>query len=187
MSETHWKKLSDPNYLGSWDFQKGEERTLTISRVVQEEVVDMEKVKKDAKAKKSCIVAYFRENSKPMILNKTNCKTIQELYKTPIIEKWAGCAITIKVEKVRAFGKMEEALRVKSKDAEPESEPEQAPQPVPPSIPFCHDCNNEITALGKYTAEQIAAVNQKRYGVPLCAECSNKRKSEEVKADAVDE
>jgi len=181
MPETHWKKLSNPNYLGSWDFQKGEERTLTISRVVQEEVVDMEKVKKDAKAKKSCIVAYFRENSKPMILNKTNCKTIQELYKTPIIEKWAGCAITIKVEKVRAFGKMEEALRVKNEIDEPQAEPE----PIP--IPLCHDCNNEITAFDKYTAEQIAAVNQKRYGVPLCAECSNKRKSEEVKTDAIDE
>ena len=43
MEKTHWKKLTDPNYLGSWDFAPGEVRTLTIERVLQEKVIDMEK------------------------------------------------------------------------------------------------------------------------------------------------
>ena len=43
MEKTHWKKLTDPNYLGSWDFAPGEVRTLTIERVLQEKVIDKQK------------------------------------------------------------------------------------------------------------------------------------------------
>ena len=172
MSETHWKKLSDPNYLGSWDFSKGEERILTISRVVVEEVFNPSSSRKEM-----CTVAHFSEKSLPMILNKTNCKMIAKIYGTPFIEKWTGCQVLIGVDKVKAKGELVEALRIR------DQKPAKTQTPVPP----CHDCNKKIAAMDKYTAEQIVAVNIKRYGVPLCAECSNKRKSEEVKADAVDE
>ena len=83
---------------------------LTIDKVIVEQVVDMEK---GGSAKKDCIIAYFKENCKPMILNKTNCKMIQALYDTPMIEQWAGKKIIVKIERVKAFGKMEDALRIK--------------------------------------------------------------------------
>lgn len=159
---THWKKLSNPNYLGSWDFQPSEERVLTIGKISQDEVTDMEAIKKDAEAKKLCIVAHFREGSKPMIMNKTNCKMMQFIYGTPIVEEWAEKSVVVKVEKVRAFGKLEEALRIKD-------------------ITRCEQCKNKVGAVTGYTAQQVAITNQKRYGVVLCADCSGKRK--EVKAD----
>ena len=39
MSEkTHWKKLNNPDYLGSYAFQPGEEKTVTIKEVKREMV-----------------------------------------------------------------------------------------------------------------------------------------------------
>ena len=67
--KTHWKKLTNPEFLGSWDFSEGEERVLTIKKVIQGEVVG-EGGKKD-----QCVVAHFTEGL-PMVLNATNMKAI---------------------------------------------------------------------------------------------------------------
>ena len=37
--QTHWKKLTNPLYIGAYDFAPGEERTLTIKSVKREMVV----------------------------------------------------------------------------------------------------------------------------------------------------
>ena len=36
---THWKKLTNPDYLGAYAFDKGEEKTATIARVGREIVM----------------------------------------------------------------------------------------------------------------------------------------------------
>lgn len=158
---THWKKLTNPNYLGSYDFEPKEERILTIEKVVVEQVIDMEK---GGSAKKDCIIAHFKENCKPMILNKTNCKMIQTLYDTPMIEQWAGKRIIVRVEKVKAFGKLEDALRIKK----------EVPKVIAPQKIMCEDCKKEVVQFGNYTPQQIAAVNQKKFGRIICATCSSK-------------
>ena len=38
----------------------------------------------------------------------------------------------------------------------------------------CADCGKVITAVGNYSAEDIARINQGRYGRCICAECSKK-------------
>ena len=168
MPDTHWRKLTNPYYLGAWDFAPGEERTLTIRRVVQEQVYDPEK-----KGKKECTVVHFAEPSKPMIMCKTNCKMITKLCDTPYIEKWAGRAIVVKVEKVKAFGELVEALRVQNKTAD-----------APPPIPACGDCGREITGFDNYSAAQVAATTLKNYGVVLCSDCGAKRKEKSNAAGA---
>jgi hypothetical protein len=105
---THWKKLTNPNYIGAHDLQPGQELKITIESVAQEMVKNMEG--KD----ESCIVAKIKGAKKPMILNKTNCKLIAKVTESPYIEDWAGKSIIIYVAKVRAFGEMVEALRVKN-------------------------------------------------------------------------
>jgi len=160
VSQTHWKKLTNPNYLGSWDFNKGEERVLTINNVVQEEVFNP-----GENAKKSCIVAYFKGNSKPMVLNKTNCKTLEALCKSKYIEDWAGHSIIVHTEKVKAFGKLEDALRILNK------KPATNVQAC-----ICEDCNKPVTDFGGYSASQIVDKNLSRYGRTICAECSGKLK-----------
>lgn len=107
MALTHWKKLSNPNYLGAYSIEDNKDLILTISVVRQEEVIGP-----DGK-KEECIVCYFSDSEKPMILNSTNAKMIQKLLGTPYIEQWAGHKVQIGVEKVKAFGDVVEALRIR--------------------------------------------------------------------------
>jgi hypothetical protein len=108
---THWKKLTSSDYFGSHDLfvddNKYSEAIVTLVKVEKKKV-------KGADGKDSeCIVATTNE-TKPIILNKTNCKTITRLFQTPAIEKWAGRKVKIGVDKVKAFGDMTDALRVRN-------------------------------------------------------------------------
>ena len=67
---THWKKLTNPNYLGAYSIENGQDLILTIKYVQEEKVIGTDGKKDD------CVVCYFVENAKPMILNATNMKTI---------------------------------------------------------------------------------------------------------------
>jgi hypothetical protein len=107
--KTHFKKLSNPNYLGSWDLADKDgnfkNRILTISSVKKEMVHDGRGGQED------CITVSFKE-SKPMIMNATNLKTINKSLGSPYIEDWTGKKIEITVQKVKAFGEIHDALRV---------------------------------------------------------------------------
>jgi hypothetical protein len=107
---THWKKLTNVNYIGSEILQPNQELKLTIEKVQKEQV-------KTAEGTQECIVAYFKGGQKGMIINKTNAKIITKVLDTPYIEQWAGKSIIIYAAKVRAFGEMVEALRVKNQKA----------------------------------------------------------------------
>lgn len=105
--KTHWKKLHNPDYIGAYALQPGEEKTLTIKSVGLEMVSGADG-KKD-----QCTVAHFIEAEKPMILNVTNAKQIAKLHGTPYIEDWSGKKITIYAARVKAFGEEVEALRIR--------------------------------------------------------------------------
>jgi len=105
---THWKKLTNPHYIGSHDLQPGQELKITIDTVLKE------MVKGSDGKEEQCIVARIKGAQKPMILNKTNCKIIAKILDTPYIEQWAGKSIIIYSAKVKAFGELVDALRVKN-------------------------------------------------------------------------
>jgi len=154
MSKTHWKKLTNPNYLGSYAFQPGEEKTVTIKEVKREIV-------QNQNGKEDCTVAYFVEDVKPLILNKTNCDMIAKVWGTPYIEDWSGKKITLKVKKISAFGEMVDAVRV-SKD-----------RPVDDVI-ICELCGKPINAAAGKTAKEIALATKTKYGKSICVECARK-------------
>lgn len=104
----HWKKLVNTNYIGSHDFQPNQELKVTIESVAQE------MVKSSDGKEESCIVARIKGAKKPLILNKTNCKIIQKNFETPYINEWEGKEITLYVAKVKAFGEVVDAIRVKN-------------------------------------------------------------------------
>lgn len=56
-------------------------------------------------------------------------------------------------------------------------------EPVPP----CADCEGEIIPAMGRDARWLAAYTQKHYGVPLCAECAQKRKDAATAAAASQE
>jgi len=102
----HWKNFIDKNYLGSHNLEPGEEMLLTITKFEGEEKVktaDGEKVKQ---------VLYFKENVPKMIMNITNGNVISSLYGTHP-DNWIGKQIQVFATPVKAFGKTQDALRVR--------------------------------------------------------------------------
>jgi len=110
--KTHWKKLTNPNYIGAYDLQPNQELKITIESVTQEMVKNQ-----DGKDE-SCVIAKIKGTKKPMILNKTNMKIITKVLESPYIDDWAGKSIIIYSAKIRAFGETMEALRVKNQKAQ---------------------------------------------------------------------
>lgn len=174
---THWKKLTNPDYLGAYSLDDGKDIIVTIDHVVQEKVTGA-----DGKSEE-CVVCYFRGGVKKMILNATNLKMITKILDTPYIEKWSGRKIQIGIEKVRAFGDTVEALRVR--------------KTLPKDVEIkCTACKRNITPANGMTPEQVAAYTNKKYGAVLCAECASKKAtqkpteqpvtSEAVKSDETD-
>jgi hypothetical protein len=103
---THWKKLTNPDYIGAYALQPGEEKVVEIISVGRQ------KVKGTNGQEQECTVAILK-GEKPFILNRTNCKTLTKIYGTPFIEQWTGKRITVYAEKVNAFGDTVEALRIR--------------------------------------------------------------------------
>ena len=161
-AKTHWKNLTNANYLGAYSFDNADEVTVTISSVGKETV------KNPSGASEDCIVVHFQETEvdgvtiKPMIFNKTNCEKLEKLY-SKYIEDWVGKRITI-FKTTTQFGRdIVECLRIKDE------------------VPFkaqvkqiqytCSICGKPISE--KYHNAAIA-----KYGVDVCsAECAQKIES----------
>lgn len=155
-NKTHWKKLTNPNYLGAYAFDEGKDMILTVASVGNELVTG------DGGRKEECTVCHFVENVKPLILNKTNMKSIQKALGTPYIEEWAGHKIQIYVDPKVKFGKeITGGLRVRNY------------APSTQKI-ICQSCGGKIQPHGKSTAEQIATYTAQKYGQALCAACATK-------------
>ena len=151
------KMGKNPNYLGSWDLDElpNREVTLTISKIVDEDVFTNGKSEK-------CTVCHWTDKAfKPMILNVTNKKTICKMYKTKETEKLKGKAVVIGVEKVKAFGDIYDALRIRAI----------IPQMTVAKIK-CENCGGDITASGSMQASQVAEYTKAKYGQRLCSRCA---------------
>jgi ribosomal protein L34E len=164
--KTHWKKLSNPDYIGAYALEPDKDMILTI-RNIKNEVVKGPDGKKE-----ECTVAHFKENVKPMIINATNAKTIEKIYGTPFVEDWLGRKIQIFSDRVKAFGDYVDALRIRP------FIPEQTEISTK-----CADCGKDIqsfdTGKGVMSPEQMAQYTYRKYGKSICAECAQKAKEAE--------
>lgn len=149
----------NPNFLGSWDLYdvSGGEITVSIKDIKDEQVVSNGQ-------KEVCTVCYFNEDVKPMILNLTNKKTLSKLHHTKKISQLKGKYITIGYEKVKAFGKIYDALRIKNVI------PTQ-PRAIEPEI-LCEICGKPICAARSMTVQQMADYTKNKYGKALCRACA---------------
>ena len=110
MARTHWKKMTNTNYFGSWDLPEGKDMIVRIIEVKQEMI-------QNAQGREEKAVAVI-EGQKPLILNTTNMKSIAKALGTPYIEEWAGRKVQLYSEKIAAFGEITEAVRVRDFDPE---------------------------------------------------------------------
>jgi len=153
----HWKKLTNPDYIGAYSFLPGEKKVLTIDYVKQEMVCGA-----DGK-KEQCIVAHL-VGEKPLVLCRTNCKAIAEIAGTPNILKWKNVKITAEVKKVKAFGEIVEAVRISSKPPVSSDETKIS----------CEDCGEFITPQAGMTAKELAEYFKSKCGKYLCYTCAVK-------------
>lgn len=154
-----YRKFMDKNYLGAWDVPEGEDLILTIDHAEQNEVQN--KQGKDMK-----LTIHFKEDKKPMILNKTNSDSISKAVGSKRVEKWKGQRISIYVANVSAFGGTTDALRVR--DYAPKVE-----------RAVCADCGKEIKAMDGFSVNQIIIRSRELYNADLCMDCAKKRKEAE--------
>jgi hypothetical protein len=159
MSQTHWKKLTNPNYLGAYSLDEGKDIVLTIKEVKMETVVGSDGKRED------CAVCYWMEREKPMIMNTTNLRMVAKLTGSPYIEKWPGTPVQIGTEKVRAFGTVTDALRIR------DVKPSQTAQDAPVA---CEQCGQVIQPCFGMSAAQWAKYSKEKMGHCLCEDCANK-------------
>lgn len=110
------------NFLGGWSFSNGDE-TLTISSVGEEEMFDAQ-----TGGKKKGLCIRFKERDLPMVLNKTNASMIAEVTGSDAMRDWIGKQIIVGTERVKAFGKVSQAIRVRPDKPKPTAPSEPATQ-----------------------------------------------------------
>ena len=162
MSETHWKKLINPDYLGAYSLEAGNDMILTIKSVKREMITGT------GGKKEECPVCHWQENQKPMILNVTNMKSIAKMY-GPYIENWAGKRVQIYASTTKFGGDTVECLRIRK------NPPEEVQIP-------CEECGQMITPAFSMNVSQLAAYTRKKYGKTMCAECAKAKKEEQTDA-----
>ena len=104
---THWRNLfeSKSMLLGSHNLNEGEELVCEIHNT------GIQTIKNKAGKDENVPIILFK-NAPPMVLNITNTKTIASLY-GDLYVNWVGKSIQVYATKVKAFGAVTMALRVR--------------------------------------------------------------------------
>lgn len=142
----HWRRYTDLEHLRAECFAPKEKKVLTIKSVYSEKVTDSNG-RVETKP-----VASFEEDVLPMVLNVTNCKTIESLYGTGNINEWVG-------KKIQVFAT---TTKVGTRTGVPCLRIEKV---IPTSNEvkyYCSVCGKEIS---KDTYEKSVA----KYGKPYCS------------------
>ena len=157
MSLPSYEKIIDPNFINAELIgEVGAERVVTIKDIDLAECYDEQTKSKVQKA------SVFFEECKPMVLNKTNAKTLKRLF-SPNSDNPAdafGHRVILRVEEVKAFGKKTTGIRIR------EFSEEKCPICGKPILPYA----------GKSVAE-IKEISQRNLGEIMCGACmKNKAK-----------
>lgn len=166
MSRTHWKQLQNNDWIGAYALTDGQDLTLTIDKAMQEQVTG-----NNGKREMCLTVHWVERDYKPMIVNRTNAKTITKVTGSPYIEDWHGKAITLYVDTTRLGGDIVECLRIRPYAPKKTKQTAQAHTDL-----ICEACGKPIGAAYGMTAEQVADSTEKKYGKRLCADCATAEK-----------
>lgn len=153
-----WEKVIDNNFISSELLgTTGAEKVVTIKDIDFAECYDEQSKKKVQKQ------SVFFEECKPLVLNKTNAKTLKKLF-SPNSDNPADCIghkIILRVENIRAFGKNTDCIRIHEYSEEK-----------------CPVCGKVILPYAGKTVEQIKEISQRNLGEIMCGECMSKKAKE---------
>lgn len=158
-----WLKIIDPNHLSAEILGNvGTEKVVTIKEIKVDDCFDN---RTNTKTSKYCV--FFVEDIPPMILNKTNSKTLKRLFSpdSEDVSKCYGHKIILTVENVRFGREQTTGIRIKEYSEEK-----------------CPICGEVIAPYAGKTVEEIKAISQNHYGEIMCGKCM-KNKAKEGKKD----
>lgn len=165
MGKIHWKLLQNPDFLGAYALEPGEDLIVTIDNSQKEQFTGT-----GGKKDEGLVIHFSEKDIKPMICNATNAKTITKIVGSPYIEDWSGSKIQLYSAEVSAFGETVDALRVR---------------PFPPKTDeyICKDCGAIIKPFKEYTARQMAERAKTKFGMYLCMDCATAVSEAEKKVE----
>lgn len=157
-----WMKIIDPKHLSAEVLgDVGTEKVVTIKEIKLDECFDS---RTGAKSEKYC--AFFEEMP-PMVLNKTNSKTLKRLFSADSddVSKCYGHKIILKVESVKVGRDQTTGIRIKEFSEEK-----------------CPVCGEVIVPYAGKTVEEVKAMSKNHFGEIMCGKCM-KNKAKEGKKD----
>lgn len=152
-----WVKVIDPNFISAELIGTvGAEKVVTITNIDYAECYDNESRKKVSKQ-----TVFFAE-TKPLVLNKTNAKTLKRLF-CPNSDNPAECVghkVRLVVESIKAFGQTTDAIRIKEF-----------------SEVKCEGCGTVILPASGKTVDQLIDISKRNCGgKTFCVACMKKYK-----------
>lgn len=155
MSLESWEKIIDPNFINAELIgDVGSEKVVTIKDIDLAECYD-EATK--SKVQKQTV---FFEECKPMVLNKTNAKTLKRLFSPNSDDprNAFGHRVILKVEEVKAFGKKTTGIRIKEFSEEK-----------------CPVCGKAILPYAGKTVAEIKEISKRNLGSVMCGLCMKEK------------
>lgn len=151
-----WEKVLDPNFINAELIgDVGAERVVTIRDIDFKEAYDQ---KSNSKSMKQSL---FFEECKPMILNKTNTKTLMKLFGADGArpKDCIGKKIILYVANVKVAGKATTGIRIKEY-----------------TEIKCEECGQPITAIASKSVSELVEISRRNTGKVLCLSCMKKVK-----------
>lgn len=147
-----YRQFMDKRFLGEWDLPEKGDLVVTIDHAERNSV-------KNERGTSEKLTVHFKGDYKPLIVNATNGEAISKALGSTKLEAWKGKKIALFRDKVSAFGKTTNAVRVR---------------PFAPAAVAvkCEKCGADIVSAHGMTAEQMAEYTRNKYGAALCEKCA---------------
>lgn len=151
-----WEKILDPNFINAELIgEVGTERVVTIKDVEYREAYDEKKQTKVTK------ISLGLEECKPLILNKTNIKSIRRIFGTDEVSACIGHKIVLYVVAVKVAGKATTGIRIKEY-----------------SEVKCESCGKTILPTSTHSVAELIDISTRNCAKRLCVACMKKFKEE---------
>lgn len=151
--KTHWRSVKPSPYLAAVDLD-GKDMVVTIECVHVGEV-EGEKGRKD-----ECRIATLSQNGvdlpKQLLLNVTNCKSLQKLTGSNFLEDWNKQRVSLYVTQTKLKGETVDGIRIRLT---------RPPEPAPPKFTAIQRTEagriaTAIVALGKKAQDKLAKLRE---------------------------
>ena len=149
-----WEKILDPNFINAELIGPvGSERIVTIRDIDFRETFNQ---KTQAKEKKQSLIL---DECKPMVLNKTNTKTLIRLFGSDSPEQCIGKKVVLYTVNVKVGKEQTTGIRIKEY-----------------SETKCDECGATIKPAAGRTVEELVEISKRNTGRILCLACMKKVK-----------